>query len=102
LRCPAKLGRLQGDQIGRIFAFWAIFFFGQFFETYKSSPIFLATDFFHVKICVQLTINGLGYIFVRFFHKLIWSPSSFGQDVEHVSMGHAALEHREVRPNLIL
>jgi hypothetical protein len=30
---------VQGDQIGRIFAYWAIVFFGQFFY-YRSSPYF--------------------------------------------------------------
>jgi hypothetical protein len=28
----------QGDQIGRIFACWAIVYLGQVFENYKSSP----------------------------------------------------------------
>jgi hypothetical protein len=28
---------MQGDQIGRIFAYWAIVFFGQFYEKYSSS-----------------------------------------------------------------
>jgi hypothetical protein len=34
---------LQGDQIGRIFTQWAIVYFGQWFENYRSSPNFLAT-----------------------------------------------------------
>jgi sulfur relay (sulfurtransferase) DsrC/TusE family protein len=33
----------QGEQIGRIFAHWAIVFFGQFFENYEGSPKFRAT-----------------------------------------------------------
>jgi hypothetical protein len=33
-------GCSQGDQIGRIFAQWAIVHFGQFFENYTSSPHF--------------------------------------------------------------
>jgi hypothetical protein len=36
------LGQMQGDQIGRIFAEWAIVFFGQFFENYGSAPKFWA------------------------------------------------------------
>jgi hypothetical protein len=35
----------QGDQIGRIFALWAIVFFGQFFENFISSPNFWVTVF---------------------------------------------------------
>jgi hypothetical protein len=30
----------RGDQIGRIFANWAILYFGQFFENHTSSPYF--------------------------------------------------------------
>jgi hypothetical protein len=30
----------QGDQIGRIFAYWSIVYFGQFFEDYRNSPNF--------------------------------------------------------------
>jgi hypothetical protein len=41
----AQLNVNQGDQIGRIFAHWAIVYFGQIFETLKSSPYFLATSF---------------------------------------------------------
>jgi hypothetical protein len=33
----------QGDQIGRIFAQWAIVYYGQFFENYRSSRHFCAT-----------------------------------------------------------
>jgi hypothetical protein len=33
----------QGDQIGRILAYWAIVFFGLFFENYKRSPNVSAT-----------------------------------------------------------
>jgi hypothetical protein len=33
----------QGDQIGRIFAYWTIVFFGQFLENCKSSPQIFAT-----------------------------------------------------------
>jgi hypothetical protein len=39
----ARSGTLkQGDQIGRIFAHWAIVSFGQFFENYKN-PNFKTT-----------------------------------------------------------
>jgi hypothetical protein len=35
----------QGDQIGRIFAFWVIVYFEQFFENYKNNPNFCAAFF---------------------------------------------------------
>jgi hypothetical protein len=35
-RKPYLKRRYQGDRIGRIFAYWAIFFFGQIFETFGS------------------------------------------------------------------
>jgi hypothetical protein len=41
---------VQGDQIGRIFAFWAIVFFGVLYEKYKCSPNFCATFFSSVKV----------------------------------------------------
>jgi hypothetical protein len=39
----AETGLDLGDQIGRIFTYWAIVFFGQLLENIRSSPIFLAT-----------------------------------------------------------
>jgi hypothetical protein len=38
----------QGDQIGRIFAHWAIVFFGQIFENCRSSANSLAMYFLQV------------------------------------------------------
>jgi hypothetical protein len=32
--------RDQGDRIGRVFAQWAIVYFGQLFENYRSSTLF--------------------------------------------------------------
>jgi hypothetical protein len=40
----------QGDQIGRIFAYWAIVFFGLFSEKYWSSHNFGAS-FYQGKMC---------------------------------------------------
>jgi WD40 repeat protein len=37
-------GQYQGDQIWRIFAFWTIVFFGQFFENYIISVYVLLGD----------------------------------------------------------
>jgi hypothetical protein len=44
LLVPAPVWK-QGDQIGRIFAGWAIVFFVQLFKNNRSSPHFLATLF---------------------------------------------------------
>jgi hypothetical protein len=38
----------QGDQIGRIFAYWAIVYFGQFILNYRSRPN-VRTTFFQQK-----------------------------------------------------
>jgi hypothetical protein len=41
LRSFPDLASGKGDQIGRIFAYWAIAYFGQIFENYKISGNFL-------------------------------------------------------------
>jgi hypothetical protein len=46
----------QGDQIGRIFAYWAIAFFGRFFEIYSSSANSWPIYIFH----------KIGYAFCNF------------------------------------
>jgi hypothetical protein len=51
---------LQGDQIGRIFALWAIVCFGQFLKNNSNSPQFWATFFQSIDYVVILTKNGLG------------------------------------------
>jgi hypothetical protein len=59
----------QGDQIGLIFAQWAIVYFGQvFFFNYRSSQ-HSVLFFSRVGIEYELiwTKNGLGYILVHFF-----------------------------------
>jgi hypothetical protein len=43
VRSSSRVGSQQSDKIGRIFAYWAIVFFGQFSENYISSPHFLDT-----------------------------------------------------------
>jgi hypothetical protein len=43
----------QGDQIGQIFAKWAIVYFGQFFFNYEGSRHFFAT-LFHGKSYVLI------------------------------------------------
>jgi hypothetical protein len=64
----------QGDQIGRIFAHWAILFFGQFIENYRScanSRTALSTV--SIMYVLILTKTCFGLHFVRLFFKLIWS-----------------------------
>jgi hypothetical protein len=39
---------LQGDQIGPIFDYWVIVYYGQFYENYRNSP-HLWAKFFHHK-----------------------------------------------------
>jgi hypothetical protein len=59
-------GYIQGDQIGRIFALWAIVYCGHFFENNRISTSFCAT-FFLIKDYVLITTkNALGYIFAEF------------------------------------
>jgi hypothetical protein len=63
-----KLNLKQGDQIGRFFAYWAIAFFGQFFEITKVAQNFGLLRYFHSSGCVLvLTKNGLGHILGYFF-----------------------------------
>jgi hypothetical protein len=70
----------QGDQIGRIFAQWAIIYFGRFVENRKSSPYFCATFSLSTGMCICDTLIvtkiGLGHILGDFFHQLVWSPCS--------------------------
>jgi hypothetical protein len=37
------LPRDQGDQIGRVFAYWVIAYFGHFYENYRNTLKFSAT-----------------------------------------------------------
>jgi hypothetical protein len=54
------LFQYQSDQIGRIFAYWTIVFFGKFFENYTISQQFLAT-FFSINSNVSISTKyGLG------------------------------------------
>jgi hypothetical protein len=57
----------QGDQIGRIFAQWAIVYFGQFFENHKSSPNFCATFPKIIDYMLTLTKLVLGDLLGYFF-----------------------------------
>jgi hypothetical protein len=60
-------------KLGDFFAFWAIYFFGQFFEkiTIASQIFWLLFSTYYVLILTKKTV---GLHFGRIFHKLIWSP----------------------------
>jgi hypothetical protein len=63
---------IQGDQIGIIFAIWAIVYIGSYFEIANVSQI-LATIF----LSKSRYVNKLDLATLlrrRFFHILIWSP----------------------------
>jgi hypothetical protein len=49
-------------QIGRIFAYWAIFSFGQHFRKFRSSPKFWGYFAPRLKLYINLDKNVLGYI----------------------------------------
>jgi hypothetical protein len=57
----------QGDQIGRIFAYWTIVFFDQFIENYTSSANSWAAFFHSTSYVLILSKNWLGCILGDFF-----------------------------------
>jgi hypothetical protein len=65
----------QSDQIGQSFPYWAVIFFWQFFNKYRSIPnIRLLFNTIIKFLCIILDEKWIGLHFGRFFHKLIWSP----------------------------
>jgi hypothetical protein len=61
--------------IGRIFAYWALVYFGQFCENNISIPNFWATCFQYKNNLLILTKNGFGYVhFGRFFSQTYMVP----------------------------
>jgi hypothetical protein len=64
----------QGDQIGRIFAYWAVFLLWAAFENYKIRANYWAYFIHGTSGVLILTENGLGDILGDKFHKPIWSP----------------------------
>jgi hypothetical protein len=52
---------IEGDQIGRFFAYWAIVYFGLCFENYRNNPNYLAT-FCHGYALIFFKKKLLGYI----------------------------------------
>jgi hypothetical protein len=82
IKCAgAFVSREQGDQIRRIFAYWAIFFFDQFFELRFS--IEKVTNYFWQK--------QVGPLFGQFFHILIRSPCQ--RVAQHISVCARAGQH---------
>jgi hypothetical protein len=51
-----RKGRCQGDQIGRIFAYWAIVYFGQFFSTAETIPNMYASIIPHCQKYPQIFV----------------------------------------------
>jgi hypothetical protein len=68
------VARVQGDRIGRIFASWAIVYYGHFFENSRSSPKVVGYFFPRLRILLNFSLKRVGLLFGQFFHKLIWSP----------------------------
>jgi hypothetical protein len=56
----------QGDQIGRIFAYWAVVYVGQFSENYRSS-VNSYTTFSRYTLCINFGKKWVGLHFGRFF-----------------------------------
>jgi hypothetical protein len=78
----------QGDQIGRIFAKWAIVYFGYIFKNFSSNPDFRAASF-HCKIYLLILTKQ-------------WVWLHFGQFFTH-SSGRAVLEvvlHSKVKARI--
>jgi hypothetical protein len=67
VRLFLKLTAHQGDQIGRIFARWAILYFGQLFETCLICPNFCATIFHGKSNALFSANNQLGHNLGDFF-----------------------------------
>jgi hypothetical protein len=55
---PTEAIQKQGDQIGRIFAQWAIVYFGQFLSNFRYSPIFMGSVFQSIDYVLILTATG--------------------------------------------
>jgi hypothetical protein len=60
--CRWPITRKQGDRIGRIFVYWAIIYFCQFFWYSKVAQRFLATFFLGKCNVCFFAKHGLGYI----------------------------------------
>jgi hypothetical protein len=68
-----KPAHIQGDQIGRIFAYWAIVYFGRVLKITEVAQNLGATCFHGTSYALILT-KIVGLHFGRLFQKLVWSP----------------------------
>jgi hypothetical protein len=69
----AWLGLEQGDQIGRIFAYWVVVFFCNFSNVAEISQI--SESLFSSENSYALILTKMDWAtFGRYFNKLIWSP----------------------------
>jgi hypothetical protein len=79
----------QGDQIGRIFYFWATVTLGSFLKITEMDQIIglLISTVKETYVLILTKKNELGYILGDFFQKRIWSPcvlaSSWMAEVLH-------------------
>jgi hypothetical protein len=72
----------QGDQIRWIFAFGAIFYFGEFLKFYNISPIFVNVYFYtekklHVNFDKNSLVLHFGWLFLN---EIVWSPCQHNND----------------------
>jgi hypothetical protein len=51
------MAKVQGDQIGQIFTYWAIIFLGRFIEKYRSGANYWATFFPHHQLRINFDKN---------------------------------------------
>jgi hypothetical protein len=58
-----KVARCQSDQIGRIFAYWAIVYIGQFFKLPKYVALILGHFFHGKKCCINFGKKWVGLHF---------------------------------------
>jgi hypothetical protein len=77
--CPrfsrsSRLTFIQGDQIGRILAQWAVAYFWKFLKIYRNSPQFLATFYQSIDDVIYFHEKMVWATFWAISHKLIWSP----------------------------
>jgi hypothetical protein len=57
----------QGDQIGRIFAFWVVAKLWRFFEINKSNHYIFGYSFPRLRWCISLDKKWVGLHILRFF-----------------------------------
>jgi hypothetical protein len=88
LLCPCLQGKkikslnfiilvVKGDQIGRIYAQWAIVYFGQCFENYWSGANFWATLFHGTSYVLIMTKNGWATFWATFSQTRLVTLSPF-------------------------